>query len=447
MGVVLLAVAALALTGLIIALVSGESDAMLGFAVTSGAGGLAGGLLRRSGHTHDAVRSSTAPRVVALAWLLAAVLAALPLWIVGLQASGTPAVEVFADPVNALFESMSGLTSTGLSVAPDASELPRSVQWWRSLIQWVGGIGILYVALVLTFVRNEADHGGELDAEMDVATTGGERRVLWIWGIYAGYTVAAGVAYWAAGMPAWEAVNHSMTTVSTGGFAITGDSFAGYGRAIHAVGVVAMLLGAVSFGVHAAVLLERRAGALRDGQNGLLALLLVLGVLALGLASRSDVAWADTVFHWSSALLTGGLATQDLSTYGTAALLVLVVGMMIGGTTGSTAGGLKIDRLAALLTWTRRPATVRRRALHHLARMIALVGLGTVLLVLLTDSGPVACVFEATSALSTSGLSAGVTGPDLPASARLLLTVLMWMGRLEIAAVLSLVFIRQRATD
>ena len=426
------------------ALIAGEPAVAAGFGLTALIGGIAGGGLVygfRSARGQSALlaRRAHAQPVVALAWVAAAVLAAVPFAVAGW---GAASAEAFADPVNALFESMSGLTSTGLTVASDASTLPRGLQWWRSLLQWVGGVGVLYFVLALAPPEHDGSHRSELDEEMNARVSGS--HLLAIWAIYAGYTLGAILAFWAVGMPLWEAVNHSMTSISTGGFTVTSDSFASYGRPVHAVGGVVILLGAISFGIHYVVLLHGRFDRIaRDSQNRLLAALLAVGTLALVLAVAAagmDLPFADAAFQWASALLTAGFSTQDVGAWGAGPLLILVVGMFIGGASGSTAGGLKQRRALALLRRSGAPhATMRRTAaLQQLVRLAAALGLGTGLLMLLGEAGGLEALFEAASALGTVGLSVGVTDADLPVGGRLVLIALMWAGRLEVAAVLAL---------
>lgn len=443
-GLILLVPAALAVTGLGVALVAAEPVVAAGFGLTALLGGVAGGGLvygLRSARTESALlaRRAHAQPVVALAWLAAAVLAAVPFAVAGW---GTAAASAFADPVNALFESMSGLTSTGLTVASDASALPRGLQWWRSLLQWVGGVGVLYFVLALAPPEHDGSHRSELDEEMNAQASGS--HLLAIWGIYAGYTLGAILAFWAVGVPLWEAINHGMTGIATGGFTITSDSFASYGRPVHLVGGVVILLGAISFGIHYVVLLQGRFGRIaQDSQNRLMAALLVVGTLALALAvpaAGMDLAFADVAFQWASALLTAGFSTQDVGAWRAGPLLILVVGMFIGGASGSTAGGLKQRRALALLWASGAPHAAMRRkaALRQLARLTATLILGTALLVGLGGAGWLAALFEATSALGTVGLSTGVTDADLPVGGRLVLIALMWAGRLEVAAVLAM---------
>ncbi|MEM6288717.1 MAG: potassium transporter TrkG [Bacteroidota bacterium] len=372
---------------------------------------------------------------MALAWALAPLLVALPFWTAGVSATASGATAAYGSPLNALFEAVSALTSTGLTVTTDAGDLPRSLQWWRSLLQWVGGVGVLYLALALVPEAGVASHRAELDAEMGSERALGQRDLVGVWALYTSYTGMTILAFVVTGMPLWEAVNHGMTALATGGFDVTGTSFAAYGPAARTVCAVAMVLGAVSFGVHLAVVVRRRvrvAGA--DRQVRLGAGLLVAGSLALWASASGVLSLGDAAFQWTSALATAGFSTTSLNAWGPVPMLVLVGAMVVGGSSGSTAGGFKLGRLVALAS----PEGPRRAALRQLGRVAAALAAGTVLLVVLTEAAPLAALFETASALSTVGLTAGVTGPELEPGGRLVLIGLMWMGRLEIAAAIAL---------
>lgn len=448
-GLVLAVPAGLAVTGLAVAVANGEGAAAAGFAAAAVVGGAAGGglMVRRDGRPDVlAGRRAKAHPTLALAWLFAAALAAVPFWFAGALGGASPSVAAHGDPLNALFESMSGLTSTGLSVASDSSELPRSIQWWRSVLQWVGALGVLYVALALADEPDDGSEKDRLEPEMDVDESGGVRGIRPVWALYGAFTAATAVAFWAAGMPPWAAVNHAMTAMATGGFAITGDSLASYGRAVHAVAAVALVLGALSFGLHLAVFVRGRLGAaVRDGQTRLLGALLVGGLAALALATRGgDVPLADAAFQWTSALTTAGFTTQDVAEYGPFALAALIAAMFVGGASGSTAGGLKLDRARALLRWAAgRRTPLARPALRQAGRLAVALGAGTAVLVAFAGVPPLDALFEATSALGTVGLSVGVSSADLAAPGRLALVALMWVGRLEVVAVVAL-FLRHQ---
>ena len=459
LGLVLAVPAVLAGTAVVVAVVSGEWFALPGLALavalSGGAGGAAVAVARRA---PSRTGGMTRAWMVA-GWFGASLLAAVPFWAVGLAPEAGSVAAAYADPVNAVFEGVSGLTSTGLTVATDASALPRTLQWWRSALQWVGGVGVLYLALGFAPSDGESETTAaseEMDTE--AAPGGGAHSIRTVWAIYAGYTVAAVVAFWAAGMPPWEALNHALTAIATGGFTVTSDSFQSYGPAVLGVAVVVMLLGAVSFALHALVVVRGRVGEVgRDAQVRLLGALWLAGPLALGLALGGGAEPLAVVFQWTSALTTSGFAVVDEAGWPAAALVLTAAVMVAGASSGSTVGGVKLKRAALLASagWAR--ARGRRPVPLHVdgeaeggaeevaeAARVALAfavtfGVGVALLVGATGAPLAQVVFEAASALGTVGLSTGLTGPDLPAPARLVLTALMWLGRLEVVAVVALV--------
>ena len=265
-----------------------------------------------------------------------------------------------------------------------------------------------------------------------------------VWLIYGGLTLAAVLALAAAGLPAWVALNHGMTAVSTGGFAVTDDSFNSAPPAAQVAAAAAMVAGAVSFRVHGLLLVRRRwAAAFRDAQARLLVALLALGAAGLWVAGAGGWGFGTAAFQWVSALCTGGLHSATVGDAGAGTLAALSVAMLVGGSVGSTVGGLKLRRILTLigaLVGRVPPGGDPGQAKRLLAAFAATYAVGGGALWWVVGEGfrPAAVWFEAASALGTTGLSAGVTGPDLPAPAKLVLIALMWLGRLEILAAVAL---------
>jgi trk system potassium uptake protein TrkH len=282
-----------------------------------------------------------------------------------------------------------------------------------------------------------------------------------IWGLYGAFSIAAVSALWLSGASPWTALNHGLTGVSTGGFTVHADSLASTDLAQRLVLMVVMLVGATSFSLFHSVLVVRRWSAL--------ARCIQLPVfVALVAAGAVLVAWlepglglVDAAFQWTSAVATCGFSVVPPEQMSDAALASMAVGMLIGGMVGSTAGGLKIERLVVLgqAVWRRmlhRPPRVRtddgwfegddarervRTALKLLMLIMASVSVGIVALVAVDEAQRplVHHIFEATSAIGCVGLSAGVANADLSTGGKLVLIVLMWVGRLEVVAVLTLV--------
>lgn len=413
---------------------------------------------------------------VALAWGLIPIFGAIPFLEVASQAIATstntsPTIIAFADPLNAIFEAFSGFTSTGLSMALHPSELPHSLQWWRSFTEWIGGVGV--IVLVVSLLEPSTDASQLYSAEGRDKTIALTVRatVRKIWWIYLLYTIASIFGLRAAGMPWWEALNHGMTGISTGGFSVRDDSIGAYPAALQMAVIPIMIAGSISFPVHYRLLRKGRLSALWDNaEHRALWLLLAFGTVLLvwaNYAQQSTWLWQTSFFQWVSALGTCGFNTVEVGEWTVSAKLLLAIAMIMGGAAGSTAGGLKLNRVVSLykaVLWrfqriklrphqmmryelnedvlTETEATRRVEAAAVLAILwLAMLAIGMfVLLQVVSPDYPLGDIFfEAASALSSVGLSTGLTSPDLPGVGKLTLTLFMWMGRLEIVPVLLLI--------
>lgn len=430
----------------------------------------AGQILLRSCRSRGAPGGSLTFGTVAGGWFTVALLGAVPIWFTAVLGPGEgEAARAYGTFVDALFEGMSGFTSCGLSMSSRSDLLPVSLQWWRSIMQWVGGIGVIALALLLT---EPAEAGHDLlDREGDLGNRSRvslKRTLMRVWLLYSGYTVALVVGFLFSGVPPWEAVNHGMSGISTGGFDITGRSMRDYTGGSRAIALTGMIIGATSFRVH--TLFWVRRDWRRAGQNTQLRWM--LAIIGLGfLVLVGCVSWtvetrlSDVAFQWITALTTCGYMTSDLSMWPNGPLLVLMAGMLVGGASGSTAGGLKLMRVAwigkglvgRLRELSSRPTSrvphredgrevvgeVARQRIRSAALLLALwllvlFAAGVIMLSELPDEPSLHVLFETVSALATAGLSTGMTGGDFPTTAKLTLIIVMWMGRLEITAVLVL---------
>ena len=488
-GLILLAVGVAGVPALALDLLVGPTPAAPGLAAMvaggAGAGALASSLTARG----EARRGGEALAAMAFGWLLAAALAAVPFWAAAtLAAAPDPTLAAFARPTVALFEGMSGVTGTGLSVATDPSALPASLQLWRSTTQWVGGIGWMMAALVLLAPlqgRPGAGRGATSDAaspyRRHLPQLGAERTtdalatmtrdpVAAIWAIYGGLTLAAVVALGAAGMPAWEAVNHALTGISTGGFAVTSDSFEGYDAPILWTTMGIMVAGSLSFAAHLGWLTLRPLDEGERRQAFWFAGGLLLAVaLALLAARGTGISAREVAFAATSALATCGFVAGPLDAWPVAGSLILGAAMFVGVCSGSTGGGLKMRRMATIADGLgRRIASARAggetdedtggdtsmddyKRLHDAAARLCFLALavwvGIVAILLLTpgtDAPLQDIALDAVAALSTAGLTSGFVGPDLPSGTLVAFVALMWLGRLEVLAVLVTVLAAAR---
>ncbi len=474
LGVVLHVPGLMALASVPICWALGEGYAIAAFIVTAAAALVPGQALYRRFRQAASMGLRQAMVTAVLSWGLIPLIGTVPFLLVAqtLGDSGGPeSVQVLAPLLNAFFESMSGFTSTGLTMVAHPSDLPASLQWWRSFMQWIGGVGVIVCMLSVFHPDGDAyrlyfSEGREQTILPDLAAT-----VRTIWWTYLLYTALAMAALWVSGMSGWEAVNYGMTGIATGGFGITDRSLADFGAPSRLVMVSVMIIGAISFATHYRILRHGQVNLLWHGREiRALFALLILGPVLLSLENGwhdGEPAWLDSLFQWTSALTTSGFATVDLSLWGPTAHVLLSIAMICGGMSGATTGGLKLRRVTLLASGSY--ARVRGVALHpwrlmehkpmadneagrHAARtlesaaIMALLWLAAILLgaiLLLHAAGPGAAlddvIVEAASAVGNVGLSTGITDPGLHWSGKVGLILMMWMGRLEIIPALVLV--------
>ncbi len=460
----------MALASLPVAAAFGEWYALRAFGITAAVSLGVGIVLylpfRRAGEA----RLKHGLLVAAVGWLLVSALGALPFYLVSSRLVPGE-VYPFVDFAAAFFESVSGYTGTGLTMATRPDLLPRVLQWWRSFTEWVGGMGV--IVLMLTLIVGPGTSAVSLyfaEARTERIHPSVASTVRTMWWIFALYTLAAMVALWGAGMPPWEALNHAMTGISTGGFTLWPESLARYDSlAIEAVSMVVMLAGAVSFAVHYRAMQRGPGIFLRDLQTRWL---LVLSLLGFALVAGENLlrgfgvepSLRQGAFQVVSALTCTGFQTAPIREWSDTAKLLLSMAMVIGGAAGSTAGGIKVMRFALLVrgvSWRLKkivspggalvPMRLGRElipdpeAAKRLEEASVLVFLwlgflffGVVVLSHLVsgDFGLADVVFEVASAQGNVGLSVGITHPGMPTAAKLLLCFNMWIGRLEIIPIL-----------
>lgn len=298
------------------------------------------------------LRTREAFAIVSMSWVFASLFGALPFIISG-------AIPSFTD---AFFETMSGFTTTGASILTDVESLPRGLLLWRSFTQWIGGLGIILFSIaILPFLGVggmqlfQAEVPG-LVVEKLTPRISQTARILW--GIYVGLTATQTLLLMAAGMNFFDALNHSFTTISTGGFSTKNQSIAHFQTpAIEWIIIVFMFLAGVNFTLHFRFLRNnlKPATYLHDDEfrfycGALLVSSLVI-FLSIPSAVISDVGdrLRATVFQVVSITTTTGFVSFDYELWVPAAQLVLLLLMFNGGSAGSTAGGIKIVRVLILL--------------------------------------------------------------------------------------------------
>lgn len=290
--------------------------------------------------------------IVALFWVAVSVLGAWP-FVLGANLA----------PAAALFESASGFTTTGATMITDLDLLPHSLLFYRQQIQWLGGMGVVVLGLAVIPMLGiggmqlyRAETPGPMKDEKLTPRLIHTARSLWF--LYLALTVGCALGYWAAGMDLFDAIAHSLATVSTGGYSTRDESLAYYhSAAVEAVAIVFMLLAAINFGVHFMVWqrIDPRL-YLRDPEVRAF-LLFVVGVITLatlmlwaeGYANGLSGALRDSTFEVVSLVTSTGFGTADYSKWPSFLPLLLISLSFVGGCGGSTAGGMKVVRVQLLV--------------------------------------------------------------------------------------------------
>ncbi|MCB1229703.1 MAG: TrkH family potassium uptake protein [Verrucomicrobiae bacterium] len=405
--------------------------------------------------------------VVGLGWILSAAAGCLPFVI------GKPHLS-FA---GAYFESMSGFTTTGSTVITDLDLYPRAVLLWRSVTQWLGGIGIvvLFVA-VLSFLGVGSRSLMQHESSLNISDTAAARirdvaKKLLL--VYVGLTALCALGLWWLGMTPYEAINHAMTTISTGGFSTDNKSIGHWNSlAIEVWLTLFMLLGGVSFMLYVFIA-NRRWGRLKAEEEArYYVLLLAAACLAIG----SNLWLTDdntgflmgirrAFFTIVSISTTTGFGTEDYDQWPTFSRLLLLGLMAVGGCAGSTAGGVKMNRVILFtkisvqelvksfrphqvfrlrLNGTTPDDSVRLQTMLFLSFAFGTVGMAALMVALLEPHLDLTSSFAAVLAtLFNIGPGMGMVGPtdnfaSLHPTSLILLSLVMALGRLEFFAVLVL---------
>jgi trk system potassium uptake protein TrkH len=388
---------------------------------------------------------------VGLAYALFAPLLSIPFWASGLALD------------DALFEAVSAITTTGLTTVGTVEGRSAAFLFTRAWIQWFGGLGIVVFSVALLMGHHAAARrlaGGDSGEPLETTARTHARRVL---RVYVGLTLGALVALWALTGQGFTALLHAFTSVATGGFSSYDESIAAFdGWLPRVVIMLFAFAGAIPLALYHAGWRALR----REPEVHVLLLAVSIGCTLLALLLRSDaMSTGESILHalvlGISAQTNTGFSSLPVDTLGEPAKLLLVVAMFIGGSAGSTAGGIKIARLMVLLALVRlgllqttlpphavATPRIRRRVLElgMIQRGLNVIGLFILtiafswFLFVLAGFSALDALFEVTSATSTTGLSTGIARPDLDTALKVVLIVDMLLGRVEVLALLLIVY-------
>lgn len=459
-GMILLIVAAFLVLPLAVAVIYGESSGIY-FLYTMIAAGLLGFLLTRFKPAKRDMYAREGFVFTALAWVVISLIGAAPFTLSGQIPSY----------LDAVFETVSGFTTTGASILTDVEALDNGMLFWRSFTHWLGGMGILVFMLSLVNMGGQANH--LLRAESPGPTVSKmvpnmRKSAAILYGIYIVMTAVEVVLLLIGGMPLFDSLCTAFGTAGTGGFGIKNDSMASYSSYIQNVCTVFMALFGVNFSCYYLLLLGNFRSVLKDEELRLYAGLFFGSILLISLnihkmypTIRETVRHA--AFQVSSIMTTTGFATTDFDLWPVFSKTLLLVLMLIGACAGSTGGGLKCARLLLIFKSLRRSIrqvlhpqkvqvvrvngkTVNEAVLEstnaYLAAYVLIIVLSTLVVsldnfsILTNLSGVLACFNNIGPGLELVGPSCNFAG--FSALSKLVLCGDMLAGRLEIFPMLVL---------
>lgn len=454
-GRILLTEAALLALPTVTAILYGESP--MPFLTTALALAAVGLLLGSRKPRQSAIYARDGFAVVALAWILMSAFGALPFVLSG----DIPSY------VDALFETVSGFTTTGATILPEVESLSRGILFWRSFTHWVGGMGVL--VFVMAILPMSDGHGMHLmRAEVPGPSVGklvsrmsDSAKILY--GIYLVMTLLEIFLLLAGGMPLFDACIHSFGSAGTGGFSNRNLSVGAYGNAYYELVIgVFMLLFGINFNLYFLLLMRDfkqvlKSEELRVYLGVALTAMLLIALNILPQYGGFGVAFRYSAFQVSSIMTTTGFATADYTLWPTFSQTILFLLMILGACGGSTGGGLKVSRAIILvkslgrevvrLVHPRAVSTVRLDGKRVEAQTVRDVGvffiaymfiIAVMTLLISLDGFGFATTFSAvTACMGNIGPGLGAVGPmgnfaDFSLASKLLLSLTMLLGRLEI---------------
>ncbi len=399
--------------------------------------------------------------IVALTWVIISVFGALPFMFSG-------SIPSFTD---AFFETISGFTTTGASILTDIESVPKSILFWRALTHWIGGMGIIVLTVAILPVLGIggmqlliAEMPGITPDKLHPRITATAKR---FWGIYVLLTIMEIIFLWAGEMGLFDSVCHAFATMATGGFSTKNNSIAGFSPYTQYVITFFMILAGMNFTLHYFTFHGKFKKVFKNEEfNAYLFIILVVTlIITVGLVLTEsfnvEKAFRDSVFTVASIITTTGFVTADYITWPVFLWIFVVVLMFIGGSAGSTGGGVKIIRHLLLLknSWLELKRTIHPFAVipvkyggKAISQQIIFNVMAFFLIYILIFSGGVIAMavlgmdFETSvgasiASLGNIGPGIGGVGPVenyafIPPLGKWILSFLMLLGRLELFTVL-----------
>ena len=443
-----------------------HEDDMMAFTISLVVMLLSGIVLHFMGHNADSTLSRRdAYLVVTLTWIVFSIFGALPFTISGY-------IDNYTD---AYFETMSGFTTTGASIIDNVERLPHGLLFWRSLTQWIGGLGILFftIAILPSMVGGSvkvfsAEATGPIRAKMHPRLS---TNAKWIWTVYLALTIACAIAFLLGGMDGFSSINYAMTTTATGGFSIHNDSIAHFhSPVIEYTGILFQFMAGINFTViYMSIFKGKIKTMLHNSEVKFYCLMVLIATVWIGylLMTRNgysiEEALRSGLFQVVSLMTTTGIFSDDVGAWPHLTWLILASLMFMGACAGSTSGGFKSIRVLMILRVIQNeflrilhpkavlPVKVNGQSVPNsqITNLLAFLAIyviacsGTAALMTSIGLDGANSMIISLSCISNVGLPLNVIGPDftwsaLPVFTKWICSVLMLMGRLEIFSVIVL---------
>ncbi len=397
---------------------------------------------------YNKLRSKHAMIISSISWLWAGFIAAIIMMLV-----------LDVSFIDAFFENISAWTGSGLTMFNDVESLPMSILFLRSLEQWIGGLGVVIIFISLIIKPGTSAYKlYKSEAREDRLKPSIKHTLEKAIEIYFAYTLLGIILYLLAGLPLFDSINLTFTTISTGGMSIKNANVGFYNNNIvYLITMFLMILGATSFTVHYKMVKTKGKAMFKDIQfQFLIAGIIIAGTLV---ALMAHIAPMNAIFHVVSAITTTGanIATpSDMASWGCPALIIIMILMVMGGSSGSTVGAVKLIRVITVLKSTSiavtniiSPARVvstrikskkineteMKEASSYIAVYLSFLAISWIIMTFYTND-PINTLFDVTSTIGNIGLSTGIINVDLNTFPKILLIFLMWLGRLEIIPIL-----------
>ena len=450
LGIIMQGVGAVVLMPLIVAIIYGD-PLFYEFIIFGGFSIALGFILRRVPSDYNQLKLRHGMIIAAVAWLWAALIGSFCL----IYATNI-------DFLNAYFECMSAWSGSGFSIFTDVEALTPSILFFRSLMQWIGGLGIVIMVIgVLIRPGTAAARLYKSEAREEKIKPSIASTMKTIWWIYVFYTILGIILYLLAGMGLFDAINNTFTNLSTGGMSIKNDSIGAYNNnLITIITIILMIIGGTSFLVHYKAFKGRFLDVFRDVQFQ--AMIIIVAVFSILLIVYAKFTNLNAVFYVVSALSCTGSNTVPMTAMAAwmdYPKVILTIAMIIGMAAGSTTGALKLIRVVILFKgvyWEIKrillpeSSVIPRKISGNPVEDVEIREAGSYtflyfffifiswLVLMQYGYGGIDSFFEVASAQGNVGLSLGIISPNMPDIAEILLIFNMWIGRLEILPALVL---------